>query len=114
MFGNIIVKAVFLLLSMAYTDSKPIEPVHIHASAPSYAKWGRMAMEETAKAYRDSSIIDYKYEGRFETNNENAEERFLLWLVHDGREFGVRVTITIRTSTDTFLSSKIEEIPSRS
>ncbi|MDF2835932.1 MAG: hypothetical protein K0Q63_1572 [Paenibacillus sp.] len=84
----------------------------VQAAAPSYAKWGRLAMEETAKAYEGASIVDYKYEGRSESGQGFAEEKFRLWLKHDGREFGVRVTITVEVATDRSRGVRLDEIRS--
>lgn len=82
----------------------------VQAAAPGYAKWGRLAMQETAKAYEDASIIDYKYEGRSREAPGIAVEKFRLWLKHDGREFGVRVTITVEEATDRSQGVLLEEL----
>nr|WP_306812877.1 DUF3889 domain-containing protein [Paenibacillus soyae] len=93
---------------MSYPETIQADSSAVQIASPSYAKWGRIAMEETAKAYRSASIVDYKYEGRFRGGGEEDEERFLLWLKQDGREFGVRVTLTVRT--DTLVSVKLREV----
>ncbi|MHA6484310.1 DUF3889 domain-containing protein [Paenibacillus sp. strain BS8-2] len=82
----------------------------MQVAAPDYAKWGRLAMQETAKAYEGASIVDYKYEGRVDTGQGLAEEKFRLWLQHGGREFGVRVTITVEVATDQSRNIRIEEL----
>jgi hypothetical protein len=105
-----VVKAIFLLLSMSYPDTIQADGGAVQIASPSYAKWGKIAMEETAKAYRGASIVDYLYEGRFRGGSEGDEERFLLWLKQDGREFGVRVTITVKS--DTLVSVKLMEVRS--
>lgn len=105
-------KAIFLLLSIANPDAQAFaDPAAvIQAAAPAYAKWGKLAMEETAKAYHGASIVDYKYEGRFSGADGVAEERFLLWLRQEGREFGVRVTCKVQQETDHLLDIKLTEI----
>ncbi|MFF2888173.1 DUF3889 domain-containing protein [Paenibacillus sp. NPDC057967] len=105
-------KAIFLLLSIANPDAQAFaDPAAaVQAAAPAYAKWGKLAMEETTKAYRGASIVDYKYEGRFSGAEGTAEERFLLWLRQEGREFGVRVTLTIQTESENLLTVKLMEM----
>lgn len=103
-------KAIFLLLSLSYPETIQADGGAVQIASPSYAKWGKIAMEETAKAYRGASIVDYLYEGRFSGGSEGDEERFLLWLKQDGREFGVRVTITVKM--DTLVSVKLREVRS--
>lgn len=82
-------------------------------ASPGYAKWGKIAIEETSKAYQGASIIDYKYEGRFSGGKGGDEERFLLWLKQDGREFGVRVIVTVQAETETLRSVKLRELHTR-
>ncbi|REK76601.1 DUF3889 domain-containing protein [Paenibacillus paeoniae] len=108
--GQVVVKAIFLLLSIASPDTQAaVEPIAVQAAAPAYAKWGKLAMEETAKVYRDASIVDYKYEGRFGSTEGVAEERFLLWLRQGDRQFGVRVSLKIQLETENVLTVKLTE-----
>lgn len=110
MLRHIVIKAVFVLLSFAGTDADPNEAASSMLAEPGYAKWGKLAMTETAKTYRDASIIDYKYEGRQAMAAGEAEERFTLWLRQGGKEFGVRVLIRVETSRDTLKDLKIVEL----
>lgn len=84
----------------------------IQLASPGYAKWGKIAVEETAKAYRGAAIVDYKYEGRFSGGRSGDEERFVLWLKQDGREFGVRVIVTVQPETEALVSVKLRELQS--
>ncbi|MFF2482555.1 DUF3889 domain-containing protein [Paenibacillus sp. NPDC058071] len=79
------------------------------ALEPEYARWGRLAMKETAGRYQ-ADIVDYKYEGKYPLNSGTFEERFKLWLRKDGREFGVRVRISVATGSDEFESIAFDEI----
>ncbi|WP_182914363.1 DUF3889 domain-containing protein [Paenibacillus sp. 1011MAR3C5] len=104
-------KAIFLLISIANPDVQvSVDPVTIQSANPAYAKWSKLALEETAKAYRGASIVDYKYEGRFIGAEGESEERFLLWLREEGREFGVRVSLKIQTETENLLTVKLTEM----
>lgn len=111
-FGQVVVKTIFLLFSMSYQDASIADEASIQIASPGYAKWGKIAVEETAKAYEGASIVDYKYEGRFSGVRGSDEERFLLWLKQEGREFGVRVTVTVHAETETLVSVKLKELRS--
>ncbi|CAM3929823.1 YqzG/YhdC family protein [Paenibacillus alkaliterrae] len=109
MLRHIVMKAVFVLLSLTHSEVISTEEAALHAQ-PSYAKWGRLAMEETSKAYRNASIVDYKYEGRRKLANGQAEESFVLWLRKDSREFGVRVSIRVEEVTDELIDVSMREL----
>jgi hypothetical protein len=111
MLRHIVMKVVFVLLSLAHSDVIPTEGT-VQYAEPAYAKWGKLAMEETAKAYRNASIVDYKYEGRTILSEGQAEERFVLWIVKDTREFGVRVSIRVNTRTDELIDVRMQELDS--
>lgn len=110
MLRHIVMKAVFILLSFAHSEVMSSDVEAALYAEPAYAKWGKLAMEETSRIYHDASIIDYKYEGRRKVSEEQAEENFVLWLRKDEREFGVRVSITIRTSSDQLLHVRTKEL----
>ncbi|WP_168122694.1 DUF3889 domain-containing protein [Paenibacillus sp. HB172176] len=111
MFGNIVVKTVLLLLSLAHGETAlHLEQAHAAVAAPGYAKWGRLAMEEAAKAYSGADIVDYKYEGKSRRSDGHYEESFLLLLNRNQKEFNVRVVITVDSSSERELSLKIIEL----
>lgn len=109
MLRHIVMKAVLVLLSLAHTEVISTEGT-VQYAEPNYAKWGKLAMEETSKAYRNASIVDYKYEGRTVLSEGEAEERFVLWIVQDTREFGVRVSIRVNASTDELINVRMQEL----
>jgi hypothetical protein len=76
---------------------------------PAYAKWGKIAMEETNKKY-DASIVDYLHIGREEISNKISVERFKLWLKKSNHEFGVIVSIKFHTNTEEIISIEFVEI----
>lgn len=67
--------------------------------APEFAKWGRIAMEETQKRYPSAQIVDYLHVGKYMKSGMYVE-RFKLWLKQDNREFGVFVNITFEPDTE--------------
>ncbi|MGN7453731.1 DUF3889 domain-containing protein [Paenibacillus pasadenensis] len=48
-------------------------------AAPAYARWGRLAVEQTMKKY-GAGIRDYRYEGAFPGQSGSVEHRFKLVL----------------------------------
>lgn len=84
-------------------------PSIVHAE-PSYAKYGRIAVQETANKYPNADIIDYKYEGHFSADGSRAEERFKLWLRGSAAEFGVRVHIFVAADSGKIRDIRIEEL----
>jgi hypothetical protein len=78
------------------------------ASEPQYAKWGRLAMEEVSRKYREN-IVDYLHLGRTYFQDDEAEEAFKLWLRSAEREFGVLVKIRFHTVTEQVISIQLFE-----
>ena len=75
---------------------------------PSYAKWGRLAMQETQTKYPNADIIDYLYEGS-ELKDDSTIEKFKLWLKEPDKEFGVLVRIEFTSKTEKVLNITFEE-----
>jgi hypothetical protein len=75
---------------------------------PSYAKWGQLAMRETAKRYH-GDIVDYEHLGSREAAPGITEERFRLWLKEEHRQFGVLVSIQFETITDRVVRLELTE-----
>lgn len=73
--------------------------------APSYAKWGKVAMEHVKSTYPKAAIIDYLHVGR-EVKSEKTTEIFKLWLREGDREFGVFLHITFLTKSEEILEIK--------
>ncbi|OMF36831.1 hypothetical protein BK133_08695 [Paenibacillus sp. FSL H8-0548] len=109
---HIVMKAVFILLSLAHTEVRTADESALYAE-PSYGKWGKLAIEETSRVYHNASIIDYKHEGRKVLKEGQAVETFVLWLRKDTKEFGVRVSITFQTSSDQLVHLEMNELNSK-
>jgi len=80
----------------------------IATAEPEYAKWGRMAMQETAKRYR-AEIVDYKHLGRQSEHAGKAVESFRLLLNNGQRQFGVTVHIRFQLQTEQVLQIQFIE-----
>lgn len=77
--------------------------------APSYAKWGRIAMQKVMEKYPSADVIDYLHIGK-EVGSVNSVEKFKLWLkAEDNREFGVFVDISINNQTEEIVDIQFTE-----
>lgn len=76
--------------------------------APAYAKWSKIAIQETQKKYSEANIIDYLHEGS-ETSGDTTVEKFKLWLKGSNKEFGVFVTIKYVTKTEEIVTIEFQE-----
>jgi Protein of unknown function (DUF3889) len=81
----------------------------IGVTIPSYAKWGRLAMEKTKERYPEAQIIDYLHIGR-EESGDTSTERFKLWLKGKDREFGVLVNIRFDSKTEQLKQISFSEV----
>jgi Protein of unknown function (DUF3889) len=79
------------------SEAKYLESINV--TIPSYAKWGRLAMEKTKERYPQAQIIDYLHIGR-EDSGGISTEKFKLWLKGKDREFGVLIDIRFDTETE--------------
>ncbi len=76
---------------------------------PPYAKWGRLAMQETKTKYPRANIVDYLHVGAVTESSSITMEKFKLWLRQDQREWGVFVNIRYETATDRVISISFQE-----
>ncbi|TCZ81284.1 DUF3889 domain-containing protein [Paenibacillus albiflavus] len=84
-------------------------PTIYAADQPLYAKWGKIAMNETKNKYH-AAIVDYLHMGRTQINENITEEKFKLWLRKaNQQEFGVYITIRFDTHTEQILFIHFEE-----
>jgi len=78
-------------------------------AAPEYAKWGKIAIEETQKRYH-ADIIDYKHIGRTDITPKKSEEKFKLWIRNkEDKEFSVFVSIEFDRTTEIIQSIHFSE-----
>ena len=81
---------------------------HAQPENPAYAKWGKLAVQETKAKYPHANIIDYLHEGS-ETKGDSTIEKFKLWLKDDDHEFGVFVRIEYTTATEKVIAINFQE-----
>jgi hypothetical protein len=81
----------------------------IGVTVPSYAKWGRIAMQKTKERYPEAQIIDYLHIGR-EDGVSYSTEKFKLWLKGKDKEFGVMINIRFDPKTDEIKQISFKEV----
>ncbi|MGF9966961.1 YqzG/YhdC family protein [Bacillus rhizoplanae] len=88
---------------------KPFPAVH---AQPPYAKWGKLAVQQTKEKYPQADIIDYLHIGRRPKTVNTSVEKFKLWLRDkNGKEFGVFVDVEFETNTEKFITIHFKETP---
>lgn len=92
----------FIFISSPFMRGNNENPAHAEMAIPPYAKWGKLAMEETKKKYPDAQIIDYLHRGR-QKKGDAMIEKFKLWLRGENREFGVFINIEFDAKTEEVL-----------
>ncbi|WP_219836741.1 DUF3889 domain-containing protein [Paenibacillus sp. R14(2021)] len=78
------------------------------SAEPSYAKWGQLAMKETAKRYQ-ADIVDYKHLGRQTEQAGLLSENFRLLLSDGGRKFEVTVRIYFKPDSEQVMRIQFTE-----
>jgi len=97
-----------LICSLFFVQGNPEVIGHAKSSVPSYAKWGKLAMEETKQKYPEAEIIDYLHRGR-QKKGDTIIEMFKLWLRGEKREFGVFVNIEFDSTTEKIIHITFHE-----
>lgn len=101
-----IILGVFIIIHSTPTGIQTT--AHTQQVIPTYAKWGKLAMQETQLKYPNAKIIDYLYEGN-ESNRDSTFEKFKLWLKDGDIEFGVFVKIEYTTETENVVNIEFQE-----
>jgi hypothetical protein len=81
----------------------------IGVTVPSYAKWGRIAMQKTKERYPEAEIVDYLHIGR-EDSGGYSTEKFKLWLRGKDKEFGVQINIRFDSETEEVKQISFKEV----
>lgn len=101
--------AIGLFLTSHASHQASIEVVETAAESPAYAKWSRLAIQQTIENYPNASIIDYLYMGSV-PKKELTEASFRLWLREGSREYGIVVRVRYNTQTEQLESIQFQEI----
>jgi hypothetical protein len=93
--------SLFITDKVTYANAK--------TEVPSYAKWGKIAMQKTKEKYPKAAIIDYLHLGR-KKGEQTSVETFHLWLKEDNKEFGIKVDIEFANKTERVIKISFKEI----
>lgn len=100
--GKAILVALLFGLSLAWTSP-------VAEAQPPYAKWGKVAMQQTMKTYPKAKIVDYLHVGRKNKTPTTSEETFKLLLQENNRMWALLVHIEFETKTEKVLKVSFEE-----
>ncbi|GED71458.1 hypothetical protein BRE01_51600 [Brevibacillus reuszeri] len=76
---------------------------------PPYAKWGRMAMQQTKQHYPQAQIVDYLHVGRIKKTPTTSEETFKLLLQEGNRKRALFVHIEFDNNTEKVVRITFDE-----
>ncbi|WP_051254601.1 MULTISPECIES: DUF3889 domain-containing protein [Halobacillus] len=86
---------------------------HVFAQ-PDYAKWGKAAVEETAKNYPDYDLVNYDYQGKVAIADNREQYTFLFTMDQAGTKKNVRVYVLVNPAEDQLIEVQFEDIASSS
>lgn len=90
-------------LNVQYNDQTPANMTDID-----YAKWGRMALEETKKKYPNSKVSDYEYDTRRVAPDGTISDFFDFTVFQDGKKRLVKVGVM--HTNEKLIDMKFEEM----
>ena len=99
---------VLIFGDLASVQISPDTIVYAQAQAPSYAKWGNLALQKTKQKYPNATVIDYLHVGKY-NSSDYSTEKFKLWLKENNREFGVLVEIKYNVKTKDVIRITLRE-----
>ncbi|MFD1040447.1 DUF3889 domain-containing protein [Virgibacillus byunsanensis] len=83
----------------------------IHAQQPEYAKWGKIAVEETSKQFPDLNLVDYEYEGSVFISDERVQYNFEFTLeTEGGEERTIHTYVLVNPDTEQLIDVYFDEI----
>ncbi|WP_273849913.1 DUF3889 domain-containing protein [Guptibacillus spartinae] len=85
-------------------------PSHVYGEAPSYAKWGKIAIEQTTKKYPNQQVTDYRYDGKVFISNVREQYDFEFTLKQNGQSREIRVYVLVNPQSDELIDVKYDEI----
>ncbi|MCA0172524.1 DUF3889 domain-containing protein [Bacillus sp. RAR_GA_16] len=101
-------RKMMLLVSLLILFLFPVS--YVHGEAPSYAKWGKIAIEQTTKKYPDQQITDYRYDGKVFISNVREQYDFEFTLKQNDQSREIRVYVLVNPQNDELIDVKYDEI----
>ena len=83
---------------------------HVGAELPSYAKWGKVAIEETTKKYPEQNVTDYRYDGKVFISDVREQYNFEFTLKTNGQSREIRVYVLVNPKSDQLIDVLYDEI----
>lgn len=80
------------------------------AQQPDYAKWGKIAVEETKQQYPNQEIVDYLYEGKVVISDVREQYNFKMKLELKEEKKEVRVYVLINPKKEQLIDVYFDEI----
>lgn len=90
-------------LNVQYNDQTPANMTDVD-----YAKWGRMALEETKKKYPNSEVSDYEYDTRRVAPDGTITDFFDFTVLQDGKKRLIKVGVM--HTNEKLIDMKFEEM----
>ncbi|WP_181350408.1 DUF3889 domain-containing protein [Thalassobacillus sp. CUG 92003] len=86
-------------------------PANNGLAQPEYAKWGKIAVEETAKQYPDLKLVEYEYDGKVFISDERAQFDFEFQLEdNQGQKSEIRTYVLVNQKTNQLIDVYFDEI----
>lgn len=90
-----------LFLSTSFAGAQP----------PSYAEWGKIAIQETTKQYPEDKVVEYTYDGKVFISDERHQYNFEFTLKSaDEQSKKVRVYVLANNKTDKLIDVYFDDI----
>ncbi|MCA1053772.1 YqzG/YhdC family protein [Rossellomorea aquimaris] len=105
--GFILISMIVLSIHVPNAAAENLDSIGV--TVPSYAKWGRIAMQKTKERYPEAQIVDYLHIGR-EDSDGYSTEKFKLWLKGSNKEFGVLINIRFDSKTEELKQISFKEV----
>ena len=103
-----VLRKMMLLFSLLVMFLFPVS--HVHGEAPAYAKWGKIAIEQTTKKYPNQQVTDYRYDGKVFISNVREQYDFDFTLKQNGQSREIRVYVLVNPQSDELIDVKYDEI----
>ncbi len=101
-------KAIMISLCLFVTLLVPAS--FAKAEIPSYAKWGKTAIEETTKKYPNQKVTDYRYDGKVFISDVREQYNFDFTLKTNGQSREIRVYVLVNPKKDQVIDVLYDEI----
>lgn len=108
---NEMVRKVNLCLSIFLCLALFTSASFTNAQQPSYAKWGKIAIQETTKQYPEDKVVEYTYEGKVFISDERHQYNFEFTLKSsDDQSKKVRVYVLANNKKDELINVYFDDI----